>query len=180
MPDGSAVTKDYSEKCAISKFVSDYENVLYYIATKAKVEFKVPSKTKSYVTDSNAEVTYAAGYYGDIATLYNNSKNKNIYDSEKTFTVSIGSTFKDDVIDEDGDDAKWWNENENGSANVTNRGPYLSNEEYSNQKVPFNYIYTFRGWFLDEKCMYEFIPDDDIDFNLRIFAGYDVKKEKVK
>lgn len=176
-PDGTAMTKEYSEKCAISKFVSDYENVLYYIAAKAKVEFKVAGK--SYVTDSNAEVTYTAGYYGDIATLYSNSKNKNIYDSEKTFTVSIGSTFKDDIIDEDGDDAKWWNENKNGSANVTDYGPYLSNEEYSNQKVPFNYIYTFKGWFLDEKCMYEFIPDDDIDFNLRIFAGYDVKKEKV-
>lgn len=177
-PDGTAMTKEYDEKCAVSKFVSNYENILYYVAAKAKVECDTPTGN-GYITNSNANATYTSGYYGNIADLISAAGNKKLsYAEEKTFTLSLGKSFQEEIIDDDGSDAKWWNENDFETTDVTKFIPPVSTEVYSATTLYYTYTYTFTGWYLDKNCKFLFNPEDDVDFNLVLYAGYDVKKEK--
>ena len=175
--DGTAVTKDYDTDQQISKFASEYEPILLYVAGKAQVEFQTP--TKGYKTSAGAK-TYNVGYYGDIEQLIADSSTgsdvqKMTYDEIKTFTIKIGADFDEEVVQDKGDDGKWWSTN--SVANKENAfGPKTETESAYGSNINYTYTYEFKGWFLDEKCKYLFNPKDDIDFDIIVYAGYKVTK----
>ncbi len=169
----TAVTKDYDINCNISKFVSDYEPILYYVATKAKVSFQKPSV--GYKT-GDTSATYTVGYYGNIQSLISNASTgsdgrKMTYKELKAFTVGMGSTFQEDIASKDDDDGQWWATNKVAS-DKNKFGP--TKEKLTGSSTEYTYTYTFKGWYLDQACQFEFLTDDDIDFGIVVYAGYDL------
>ena len=183
-PDGSKVTKDYDTKQKISKFASDYENVLMYMAARTQVEFQTPEK--GYQTQGSAR-SYVTGYYGDIAGLISEVStgadvSRMTYSEQNTITMKIGASFDDEV---DGDDRAWWlsvqvdSERNANEKKDTDFGPFTVEETSNGAKITYKYTYDFQGWFLDQECKFVFNPEDDVDFNLVIYAGYKVTKTKI-
>ncbi len=177
--DGTAVTKDYDTNQKISKFASDYESILLYMAAKSQVEFQKPSK--GYKTSGN-EATYNVGYYGDIVDLIAETSTgsdvqKMTYKELKTFTMKTGASFEDEIASESGEDGDWWRTNKSASKE-NGFGPETNSELKNGSTLTYVYTYEFSGWFLDEACQYEFNPKDDVDFSLVVYAGYKLIKSQ--
>lgn len=188
-------TKDYDPNCQISLFVSTYEDVLYYVATKAKVQFQKPSiqsdvagKGGYVTTDKDESTKYTTGYYGNIEALRKSASALMSYGEMKEMVINLGKSFKEEVADgtkeDDGsttysDDGEWWRDNKNGSGS-TDFGPYENDERTSGSTSTTTYVYSyaFSGWYLDVDCKYEFNPEDDIDFSINVYAGYELTKTK--
>ncbi len=183
--DGTAVTKEYDTKQKISKFASDYESILLYMAAKSQVEFQKPAQ--GYKTNGN-EAVYNVGYYGDIPALIEEVKTgtnvqKMTYKELKTFTMKSGASFEDEIASDSGEDGKWWRTNKPDSTlegKQTGFGPENSEELKSGATLKYLYTYEFAGWFLDEACRFEFNPADNVDFSLVVYAGYKLTKAQVQ
>lgn len=175
--DGTAARKDYATDHAISLFVSNYEAVLYHIAGQAEVSFQTANK--GYLTNENKSRTWTTGYTGDIKSLRQNKSlvsQDMLYSEKKAITIGSGSTFLSEIEKASDTDAKWWaaNKTEGQNAKCDSKEQI---EEYSGSKITYTYTYTFKGWYLDKDCLYEFSENDNIDVNLTLYAGYEVKKE---
>ncbi len=178
--DGTEVTKEYLESCTISMFVSTYEQILFYIAGKANIEFDTLSKGFSVatptLTTTGDKIIYKAGYLeNDIASLTPAG-----YSEEKTITFGSGKSLNGVINDGDldTDDENWWNSNDvhNAEGADTAYGPEVKTETVGSKKYNYNYNYTFSYWYLDKECKYEFDADDDIDFDVIVYVGYDIEK----
>ncbi len=175
--DGTVATKEYSLNCTISKFVSDYESILYYIAGQANVEFDIPGKT-AYQTSKDGGQTFTTGYYGTIAELRTAASSVLAYTKDNTFTISAGATFEEEILDKDEEDSGWWEENKApGNKDADYKfDPKTYEEQYSGSKKSYTYTYDFTGWYLDKDCKFIFDPEDDVDFDIIVYAGYNITK----
>lgn len=185
--DGTVATKDYATDHTISQFVSEYEVVLMYIGGQSKISFQKGSK--GYRLDENVEKTWTPGYNGTIADLratisstkggINLSQNMT-WDEVNTISVSTGSTLFDQLDGEvNSEDYKWWNANKVNGVNVQ-MDSHDGEESYSAGKINFSYTYTFKGWYLDKDCKYEFDENDSVGVNLTVYAGYTVTKTRTR
>ena len=155
-----------------------------YMATRTQVEFQTPEK--GYQTQSSAR-SYVTGYYGDIAGLISEVSTgtdvaRMTYKEQNTITMKIGASFSDEI---DGDDNTWWLSVQVGAPRNANEkkdtdfDPVTVEETSNGAKITYKYTYDFQGWFLDQECKFVFNPDDDVDFNLIVYAGYKVTKTKI-
>lgn len=181
--DGTAAKKDYDTSHAISLFAKNYENVILHIAGNAKFSFQKPES--GFQTNDQQNKSWTAGYYGTFSELYKSTMTVGVqmkWAETKALTLSTGDSFVQTIK---GDDKGWWEGKtgtpgaKDGTDNDT-KFPYdaaadIRTEDYGS-KVNYAYTYTFKNWYLDKECKYEFDENDDIEVNLNIYAGYNVSK----
>lgn len=192
--DGTAATKEYDTNHKTSLFASDYEKVLYHIAGQSNITFKIFDETKGVVTyqlemtsEDMAATTkkwnWTTGYHGTLVALRtalgantgSASPNLPKWKEEKKFGISSGKTFIDGIGTE-GDDFNTWTGLKDGSS-LKALDPVEITESVNNTKTFLcRYTYKFSGWYLDEECKYEFSEDDNVNFSITVYAGYDIEK----
>ena len=179
--DGTMATKDYATDHTISQFVSAYEKVLYHIAGQATVSFQ-KGTTKSgnafsgYATAQNENSTWIAGYNGTIKDLISIASENMTYTEDEAFTISSGEDFIESI---DGENKDWWLARKEPGDDGNKYGPFINSEIHGGTTLQYKYTYTFKGWYLDKECRYEFSDEDEVQTNLIVYAGYDVAKNKV-
>ena len=187
--DGTSATKDYDENHKISLFVKNYEKVILHITGQAKLSFQTPEKGFQTVEDKAR--TWTAGYRTDdnsfyaLYTVTKTSGTRMTWKEDKTITIKTGNSF---ITEVDGEDKDWW-VGKTGSSGAkegndkvtkfpTDAAADVKQEDYGGTKVNYAYSYTFKNWYLDKECRYEFDENDDVDIDLIVYAGYEVKKTK--
>lgn len=179
--DGSKATKDYDTEHTISLFVSDYEQVLYHIASQTTLSFVTPSR--GYLTDdADQSKTWTSGYTGTIealraASTTRQTMNWDVNSPKKKITVSSGEKFVEEIADADSEDKGWWTNNKTAGTDAK-FDSHSRNETINGSTVTCTYSYVFKGWYLDQNCKYAFNENDKVDVNLTIYAGYDVTKSR--
>ena len=187
--DGTSATKDYDENHKISLFVKNYEKVILHITGQAKLSFQKPEKGFQTVEDKAR--TWTAGYRTDdnsFYALYTVTKTfgrRMTWKEDKTITIKTGKSFAEEI---DGEDKDWWygkpgasgarEGNDKVTKFPTDAAADVKQEDYGGRKVNYAYSYTFKNWYLDKECRYEFDEDDEVNFDLVVYAGYEVKKTR--
>ena len=190
-PDGTIVTKEYDTDHKISAFVSNYEEILFHIAGQSNVSFQTPVKTDKelgYQTKVAEAGQWKAGYDGNIDVLRKNVNKSMIWEECQAYTIDSGEQFSVAVEDAEEADKNWWNREKVGTTSTEQKdrdypkkgaenGIEVS-EKTDSGDIVFVYKYEFVGWYLDKDAKYEFDEDDEVDINLKVYAGYNVTKTK--
>lgn len=171
-------TKDYDTSHETSKFVSNYQKVLRYMAGSVEVSFN--GLTAEYSTSNdqaNLPREYSAGYFGDVSSALSTSLKSGVGYSEITaLTAAMGKSFTDGVSDDD----NWWAaEGTSSEGSRPTKTSYTTTEtNSSNQTFNVTYVYTFSGWYLDAELKFEFNVNDKLMSDLTLYAGYSIQKTK--
>ena len=177
--------KVYDENHNISKFVSNYEVILRHMAGSVTIKFQNDAVATATAKNNYAvnvypsgEVKYTAGFKGTISyDMVKGVERINI----RTISLSSGKTFAESIKEAGGDDLKWWNSKTPGTENsvaskAVSSGVSETNPE-NNKTGNYTYTYAFAGWYLDDGLKYSFDPEDKINCDLILYAGYDVTKQ---
>lgn len=165
-------TKEYDETHAISKFALNYESILRYMAGQAQISFMKQLDTKMEIKVYEGTQTWTVGYKGDLKTVLGKNRDDLVkYNTLETVSAKSGESFVDGA-----DSLNWWR----GESARPEKAAYNADSETnaSNQPYPSVYTYTFKGWYLDQNWEYVFDENDEIKFDLSLYAGYNVTKAK--
>lgn len=184
--DGSKEEQVYDTTHKVSLFLNDYQKILRYMAGQSTVTFNGQAASTANADNAykimefnNLPQTWTVGFKGNLYLDTTKKDKKPVFIETKSMTVKAGETLLS--TKNESDDRKWWNDNGTDSNGSCPKRPnWTVTENYSqyNANGQFTYSYEFVGWFLDEKCQYQFFAGDTISFDLQLYAGYNIKKEK--
>lgn len=170
----------YDTEHTISQFVSNYEQILKHVGGKVALSFQQNKKAtndnkNNYTTSDWINVlpkSYECGYNATNPVTVDMLK-KVAYYEEIEITISSGKVFKDDILNADKEQRDWW---ASPSRSPIKENSTVSETNASQQPGTFTYVYTFSGWYLDQNLVYKFDPNDKINCDLILYAGYNVTK----
>lgn len=180
--------KTYATDHAISRFLSNHEDVLLHMAGQVKVELArtpadfttgAPANTNDPITITYYSLSTAGSYCVGVPTRPESQTtgieitaamigNKNYLASTENITFSSGDTLAQGRIDADelnfGDGS--------GSEDVNIRNKVVNELGTTGRKATCTY--TFVGYFLDKDLKYIVDPEEAIEHDLLLYPGYDV------
>ena len=175
-------TTEYDDSWELSRIIFNNEDVMRHSMGQAKVTMKAvgPTGTTQAAKDS------AKTAFSKIKVADNVDHNTWVAPSSAIGYNSVPYVDYDDENLESGDPISEILKDSNGykyiplyTYSYVNDNGYTTNVENSKDYVCFHdgklYYYEFIGWYVDKECKWLVDDDEEFDYDVRIYAGYNVK-----